>query len=124
MREFQPVGFVTLGTDVRLDRLAMIVVIRQRGMNIGQRQLLEIGDNLLRRPALKFVPHVNILNTDARAGDTRPATTTLLVRLNMVGSNLCHTVILAHGHDSRQTRAIGRQLPTSTTANSQVIHDD
>jgi len=56
--------------DLSIDVLATIVMVRQRGICIGQGKLWEPDDNLVRRQAL-FRPENDVLDTNPVSGDTR-----------------------------------------------------
>jgi len=57
-----------------IDLLAVIVIVRQRGMDVGQGKLWEPDDNLVRRQAL-FRPENDVLDTNPMSGDTRSTPT-------------------------------------------------
>ena len=59
MAELHLIRFCALGAYFGFDRFAVIVIISQRRMNVGQRELLEIGDNLLRSLPLKLMPDIS-----------------------------------------------------------------
>src|SRR5207249_2257608 len=65
-------GFVVL--HLPEDLVLVVPEIRQGRVDIRKRQLRELGDNLIGRLALEFVPHINVLHADSRVGDAGFAT--------------------------------------------------
>src|SRR3989304_2464822 len=72
--------------DVLIDLLAVIMVIRLRRVNVGQRKLGKIRDNLIRRPAF-LGPQNDILNADTMAHNARFATAHTRSDLNVGGTS-------------------------------------
>ena len=57
-----------------LDLFDVIEVVREGGVDVGKSNGRDLGDNLVGRHALMFVPHHDIEHTDAVARDTGRAT--------------------------------------------------
>ena len=102
MAELQPVGFLTFGPNLSLNRLSVIVIIGEGRVNVAQCELLEIRDNLLRRPSLEFMPDVNILDSDASSGNAGAPAADLRIGFDMLNISV-HTPILLQGLFLRQT---------------------
>ncbi len=54
-----------------LNLIAMVPVVRKGGIDVRHRQMLEARNDLVGRKPLQFMPDVDVLNTNARAGDAR-----------------------------------------------------
>src|SRR5512135_2228943 len=59
-------------------------------MDVRQRQLREVGDDLIGALPSKFVPDIDILNADPRAGDTGFAATNARLLLDMLRYDRFH----------------------------------
>jgi len=57
-------------TDLSVDFVAVVVIIGQSGVNVGQGELREDGYDLVRRLPL-FGPEYFIMHSDAVSGDAR-----------------------------------------------------
>ena len=58
--------------DLPLHLVAVIPVVGKCGVDVGQGQLRESRDDLVRRNPFYFVPGIDVLDTDPRACDARP----------------------------------------------------
>jgi len=58
-------------SHVLTDVVAVIVVVRQGGIHIGECDARKLGDDLIRRQPMDLMPDDNILDADKAAGDAR-----------------------------------------------------
>ena len=70
---FQGLGFPRLGFQVRVDLRLVGVVISEGRMNLRQRQVAKLPDDLLRDKA-HVVPLSDAADGNTRSGNARPAT--------------------------------------------------
>jgi hypothetical protein len=85
---------VLIVADLAVDGLAMIVVVRQRRINVCQRQVGKRTHDFIRRLP-RFSPNNDVLDSDSRSGDARLSAAHLRARfdVNLFGG-CCHVLIL------------------------------
>ncbi len=89
-------GGILSGLPVNL--FAVIEVVGERGVDIRQRQLRELFDNIVRRLPLALVPRDDVLHADARPSDAGLAPTDPWGHVDVI----CNTSLpCSNRHDRR-----------------------
>ncbi len=84
--------------DLPVNVVAVIEVVGECGVDIGQRQLRELFDNIVRRLPLALVPRDDVLHADARPSDAGLAPTDPWGHVDVI----CNTSLpCSNRHDRR-----------------------
>ena len=68
-------GEGTIRTHFLFDLLHVIEVVRERGVDVGERNSRDVKNDLVRAHALVFMPGGNVLDADAMARNVSPPAT-------------------------------------------------
>lgn len=63
------------------------MIVRERGVDVGKRNLRELSHDFVRRQPLLLMPNDNILDPNAVPGDSRLAATDSRRRFDMLSDN-------------------------------------
>jgi hypothetical protein len=83
------------------DNGAVIVIVHERGVHVGDGQLREFCNDLLGSHALKVMPNMNVPHSNTRARDTRLAATYRTVNGDVT---LLNSLVLSRSHNSIRPR--------------------
>jgi hypothetical protein len=75
VRRAEVVGQRALGANFFLDLFAVIVVIRECGVNVRESDGRNVRDDFVRRPSILLVPDHHVEHTNSMAGNARPPQT-------------------------------------------------